>query len=241
MIIDTGQSPSYGTGLAGWFDGFCPSNGIADDLNRKRAGVVKQTEEWQAKYDALENGTQASEWADLKQEVARLEEIVKEEKRKLGQEKGVADALGLGAWCNGAVSKRKKAETALRDAENALGQIKGAYETLENQQTEGIKEANRVIVDYKKVIETIQKETEVVKQKIAKYKAQREADKIAQQSQANVDANAPKKLNMAGFASKENLPMLLGGVLLLGTVVYFNKKNKELKAVKKTRVKKVTA
>ncbi len=235
---DVNRPQNYG--LNGWFSGFCPSNGIAKRLNKQTQSVLAEKTEWEKKYAALENGQQASEWASLKEEVARLEKLIQQEKQALQQEQGIADALGLGAWCNGAVSKRKKEEAALRDAENALGTVKGAYETLERQQKDGIARASEVIEASNQTLEALKQQVSGVKQKIANYKAQRDAEKAAKEAQA---ANATqlvegKKINTAGFLSKENAPIVIGGVLLAGTALYLYNKKKEKR---KSNIKKVTA
>ena len=225
-------------GLNGWFDSFCPSNGIADSLNKKTKSVLAEKAEWDKKYNALKNGQQASEWASLKKEIARLEQLIQKEKLALQQEQGIADALGLGAWCNGAVSRRKKAEAALRDAEKALGTIKGAYQTLEKQQTEGIARASEVIEENQKTLESLKKQIAAVKQKVADYKAKRDAEKIAKEAQAKADLANAKKVNTAGFLTKENTPWIVGGVLLTGTAIYLATKKK---GKRKSNIKKVQA
>lgn len=224
--------------LNGWFSGFCPSNGIADKNNKKVKTVLAEKAEWDKKYTSLENGQQASEWGDLKNEVARTQQLIDEEKRNLQQEKSIADALGLGAFCNGAVSKRKKSEKALSDAEKSLGEIKGAFEVLERQQKEGISRASEVIETNNATLQALKSEVSAVKGKITAYKAQRDAEKIAKEQQALADAKDPKKISQAGFLSKENAPLVIGGLLLAGTVIYFTNKKKE---AKKRKIKKVTA
>lgn len=236
--VDT--SPNYQKGMAGWFSGFCPSNGIADSKYKQTNSVHAEKLEWDKKYASLQNGNQAAEWADLKNEVARLEKLIQEEKTVLSQENSIADALGLGslsAWCNGAVSRRKRAEAALSQAQKELGIIKGSYQTLEKQQKEGIAKASEVIVANTKTLEGIKQQIKVVRQKIAEYKAQRDAEKIAKQAQVAAEANNPKKINTAGFLSKENAPLVVGGLVLVGTVLYFNNKKKE----RKSNLKKVKA
>lgn len=198
-------------GLNGWFDGFCPSNGIADRLNRQAKGVWGQKSEWDKKYKALKNGKQAAEWESLKQEVRRLEDEIKTEQQQLAQETGIADALGLGAWCNGAVSKRKKAEESLRSAEKSLGHIKGAFQTLEKQQTEGIKEANEVIAENQQKIAVIKKEIAVVKQKIANYKAERDNKAKMVANATPVAVQNAKTKSIVGTL-KENAPLIIGGL-----------------------------
>lgn len=229
--------------LNGWFSGFCPSNGIADRLNKQTHSALVEKKRWDSAYARLANGEEASEWADAKREILHTEKIIEEEKLKLKQEQEISIGLGLGAWCNGAVSKRKKAEASLRAAENALGTIKGSYETLKRQQTDGIKRSSEVILANNKTIESIRKQTEVVKVKIAKYKAERDAEKVAQAKAdteaASVAAGAVKKINTAGFVSKENLPLIAGGVLLVGVAVYLN--NRKKKGKRKSNIKKVAA
>lgn len=220
--------------LNGWFDGFCPSNGIADKNNKKVKSTLAEKGEWDKRYTALKNGQQASEWAELKKEVARTQQLIDEETQKLNQEKGIADALGLGAWCNGAVSRRKKSEAALSSAQKALGLIKGSYQTLERQQKEGITRASEVIESNKKTLEVLKQQLAAVKQKIAAYKAQRDAEKIAKEKAAIEAANS-KKISQAGFLNKENMPLVIGGVLLAGTALYFSNKKKGKSNIKKVQ------
>ena len=222
-------------GLYGWFDGFCPSNGIASRLNNQAKGVWAQKAEWDNKYKALQNGRQAAEWESLKKEVRRLEQAIKAEQQQLAQEEGIADALGLGAWCNGAVSKRKKAEESLRNAEKSLGHIKGAFQTLEPQQTQGIKEANAVIKANQQKLNAIKQSIVQVKQKIAKYKAERDHEKAQAANATPAEVSNANKKRIAGIA-KENAPLILGGLALLGAVVYLNKKSPTHKTVKSVSV-----
>lgn len=222
-------------GLSGWFDGFCPSKGIAEDTERKTRNVLAEKKSWDAAYNHIKNGAQAAEWADLKIEIADSEKIIKLEKQKLQQEKEIASSLGLGAFCNGAVSRRKKAETSLRSAENSLGQIKGAYNTLQRQQTDGIRRASEVIITNKKTIEDLKKQIVVVKQKIATYKAER--DKIKLENEAALkSANAPVKTKVTNFFSKENLPLIGGIIFGTGVIIYLRTKKKKNN---KGKVKKV--
>ncbi len=206
-------------GLHGWFDGFCPSNGIADRFKNQAKGVWAQKAEWDRKMQALKNGKQAAEWESLKKEVRRLEEQIKNEQIKLNQEKGIADALGLGAWCNGAVSKRKKAEESLRDAEKSLGQVKGSFQTLENQQRQGIKTANQVIASNRTKLEAIKGQIVVLRQKIAKYKAERDNKVVTTPNQNPIKAQNAKTKSMVGKLKENALP-IVGGLALVGAFVY---------------------
>lgn len=216
--------PAYA--LRGWFDGFCPSNGIANDLNRKAQGVWAQKKEWDSKYNALKNGKQAIEWEALKKEVRRLEEEIKAEQIKLNQEKGISEALGLGAWCNGAVSKRKKAEESLRNAEKSLGQIKGAFQTLERQQTQGIREASNVIAENEKKINLIKQEIVNTRKKIKEYKAKRDnAPKPVPTNNAVAVHNA-KTQSIYGKL-KENAPLIIGGLAVVSAIVYVKSQQKK--------------
>lgn len=212
------------TQLNGWFDGFCPSNGIADRLNNQAKGVWAQKAEWDTKMENLKNGQQAAEWESLKKEVRRLETVLKEEQIQLNQEQGIADALGLGAWCNGAVSKRKKAEESLRNAEKALGEIKGAFETLERQQTEGIKQASEVIAVNKTKVEAIKRKIVVLREKIARYKAERDHTIQTDQNASAVDKHNAKTKSLVGKLKENALP-IAGGIALISAVLY-SRKNK---------------
>ncbi len=205
--------------LHGWFDGFCPSNGIADRLNNQAKGVWAQKAEWDTKMENLKNGKQAAEWESLKKEVRRLEQELKSEQIKLNQEQGIADALGLGAWCNGAVSKRKKAEESLRSAEKSLGEIKGAFETLERQQTEGIKQASQVIVENKTKVEAIKRQIVVLREKIARYKAERDHKIKIEQNASLVEKQNAKTQSFVGKLKENALP-ILGGIALVSAFVY---------------------
>ena len=224
----------FGYGLAGWFDGFCPSNGIADRLKNQAKGVWGQKQEWDVKMRGLENGKQAAQWESLKAEVRRLETTLKAEQQKLTQEKGIADALGLGAWCNDAVSKRKKAQESLRDAEASLGAVKGAFQTLERQQSQGIATASKVIATHKKQIEVLQQEVAAIKQKIAAYKAQRDHEQqAAAQGASNQEMQQAQKDSFMGQL-KENAPLLLGGIALASVLFYVNGKGASSKKKKVT-------
>lgn len=216
-------------GLNGMFDSFCPSNSIASKLNKKRQSVLAEKLEWDDKFKELENGQRASEWADLKGEVQRTQLLIDSERALLDQEKAISEALGLGAWCNGAVSKRKKAEASLSDAEKSLGEIKGAFEVLERQQKEGIERASEVIDSNNEVLRVLKLELSSIKAKIENHKAQRDAEKRAEDKQKMLEAQQVQKTGKIGFLKKENAPLIVGGVLLVGAVVYFSvKKNKKI-------------
>lgn len=208
--------------LNGWFSGFCPSNGIADRLNNQARSVWAQKSEWDRKYNALKNGKQAAEWESLKKEVRRLEQEIKIEQQKLTQENGIADALGLGAWCNGAVSRRRKAQESLNNAQKSLGHIKGAFQTLERQQAQGIKEANKVIAENQKKIAVIKKQIVTVKKKIADYKAERDNKAKKVVNPTPVAVHNAKTKSVVGKL-KENAPLIIGGLAVLSAVVYMNK------------------
>ena len=211
------KSPTRG--LNGWFDGFCPSNGIADRLNNQAKGVWAEKAEWDRKMEALKNGKQAAEWESLKKEVRRLEEEIKSEQIKLNQEQGIADALGLGAWCNGAVSKRKKAEESLRSAEKSLGEIKGAFETLEEQQRGGITTANQVIASNRTKLEAIKGQIVVLREKIARYKAERDNKVVATSTDNPISLQNAKTKSIIGKLKENALP-IAGGLALVGALVY---------------------
>lgn len=219
--------------LGGWFDGFCPSNGIADNLNRQAQGVWAQKKEWDKKYNALKNGKQAIEWEVLKKEVRRLENEIKSEQIKLNQEKGISEALGLGAWCNGAVSKRKKAEASLRSAEKSLGEIKGAFQTLERQQTQGIREANKVIAENQQKVTAIKKEIIRIRKKIEVYKAKRDNKPKPVPTNNPTTVHNAKTTSMYGKL-KENTPLIIGSLAIISAVVYWKSQQKKgtVKAVK---------
>lgn len=228
--------------LNGWFDGFCPSNGIADNLIRQSAGVWAQQKETKAKLEALKNGSQAAEWENLKSQVRKLDDQLKDLNRDLDKERAIASAIGvdmtgLGAWCNGAVSKRKKAEASLRAAEKALGIVKGAMTTLQNQQTLGIKEASVVIKENNSKIEAVKNEIRKVQTKIEVYKAKRDHEQKEL-------ANTTESKKVAGKSDlmgkvKENAPIILAGVAVLTAGYFYVKKNK--KSNKKATPKAVVA
>ncbi len=224
---------SVTTGLNGWFDGFCPSNGIADRLNNQAKGVWAQKSEWDKKMQSLKNGKQAAEWESLKREVRRLEQEIKNEQIKLNQEKGIADALGLGAWCNGAVSKRKKAEESLRNAEKSLGQVKGAFQTLENQQRQGIKTANSVLASNRTKLEAIKGQIVVLREKIARYKAERDNKVVTTPNQHPIKTQNARTKSIVGKL-KENAIPIVGGLALVSAVVYVHRSSpkRKRKAVK---------
>ncbi|WP_299134581.1 hypothetical protein [uncultured Tenacibaculum sp.] len=214
-------------GLNGWFDGWCPSKGIAERLEGQGRTVAAQKAEWDKKYANLQKGKEALEWSDLKKEVQRLEGIIEKETLNLQKEQGIAEALGLGAWCNGAVARRKRAETFLRNIENGLGQVKGAYQTLENQQTQGIRLAGETIEKHKQAIAELKRKVGVLQQKIIVYKAKRDNEAIS-------NKQSDKNASILGKVT-ENAPLILGVLAVGGAVYYYTNKKK------KTAVKKVVA
>ena len=223
--------------LNGWFDGFCPSKGIAENLNRKAKGVWAEQEETQKKLEALKNGAQAGEWENLKKETRRLDDVLSNLKRDLEKELAIASAIGvdmtgLGAWCNGAVSDRKKAEASLREAEKALGEVKGAIDTLSQQQTLGIKEAGSVIKANQQHIETVKAKIRAVQVKIEAFKAKRDHDT---KSLATGDGKSEAKSDLIGTL-KENAPLILAGAVITGVVIYKVSKKSKPKKTPKTVV-----
>ena len=228
------------TALGGWFDGFCPSNGIADQLNNQAKGVWAQHAEYNKQLEALKNGSQAAEWENLKKEVRKLDEELKDLNRDLEKEKAIASAIGvdmsgLGAWCNGAVSKRKKAEASLREAEKALGTVKGAMTTLQNQQTQGIKEASIVITQNQEKIEKVKNEIRKVQIKIEAYKAERDNERNNLALNESEKKSATKSDILGKL--KENALPIIGGLALVSAGFYLIRKNKK----KKRTTKKVEA
>ncbi len=209
--------------LGGWFDGFCPSNGIANSLEGKAKNARAEKAQWDKKYNALKTGSQAKEWAELKKDIAELEDKIEKLTLELQKEEGIIDALGigLGAWCNGAVSRRKRAETALRDAERALGIIKGSYTTLQRQQNDGIRLGNQNLAKLKNTIKEKEQQIAAAKQKIAAYKAKRDNEAASQNQE---DKNKALKGKFM-----ENAPVI-AGVLGLGALAIYMAKNKKKKS-----------
>ena len=222
------------SGLGGLFSGFCSSNGIANTLNKRADGVWAQHAEHKKKLEALKNGSQAAEWESLKKEVRRLAEVLEAEERNLEQERAIAAAIGLGFLCKKAISRRKQAQAALDAANKALGEVKGAFQTLQVQQTTGIKEASKVIVENQAKIDTMRAKVAETKAKIAAYKAERDNEKQAQANATQEEVSAIKKSNIMGKV-KDNAPLIIAGVAVIGAIAYA-KRNK-----KKTTRKKVVA
>ncbi|MFL0077012.1 LPXTG cell wall anchor domain-containing protein [Tenacibaculum maritimum] len=223
--------------LGGWFNGFCPSNGIARRLNAQSKGVWAQHDTYKKKLESLKNGREAAQWENLKKEVRKLDEELKELNRDLEKERAIASAIGvdmtgLGAWCNGAVSKRKKAEASLREAEKALGTVKGAMTTLKNQQTYGIKEASRVVLQNQQKIEAVKNEIKRVQDKIELYKAERENER-KEVANNETDKNSATKSDIVGKLKENALPIIGGLALLTAGVLYMRKKKK--RTVKKVK------
>ncbi len=224
------------TGLSGWFDGFCPSDGIADNLIKKSAGVWVKIKTAQKELEGLKNGAQSAEWEDVKNDVRRLDTELKKLQREFEQELTIASAIGvdttgLGAWCNGAVSRRKKAEASVRAAEKFYGEVSGELNTLKSQQTQGIKEASSVILQTNSKIEILKNKIQAVKTQIEIFKAKRDNQQqtLTSNSQGNDKA---KKENLEGKL-KENAPLIIAGMAILGAIVYVqnNKKQRTVKAV----------
>ncbi|WP_299673275.1 hypothetical protein [uncultured Tenacibaculum sp.] len=226
------------TTLNGWFDGFCPSNGIADDFTRKAKGVWAQEKNLQSQIEALKNGKQAAEWENLKNHVRKLDDELKELNRELEKEKAIAAGIGvdmtaLGAWCNGAVSRRKKAEASLREAEKALGIVKGALSTLMKQQGQGIVETAKVIQINKKKIEQVKGEIQKVQNAIEVFKAERDNER-KELAKNQTEKDKALKSDLMGKV-KDNLPLIIAGtaVIAAGVVHYRRTKKSKKKTVKK--------
>ncbi|CAL2075300.1 hypothetical protein [Tenacibaculum sp. 190524A02b] len=209
----------------GFFDNLCPSRGIARNLVQQARNILEQKAEYERKYEELKKGDDAREWADVKANIKKYEDNIERETILLNKEKGIADAIGigLGAWCNEAVSLRQRAERLLAMSNEALGKIRGSYETLEKQQTEGIKIGHEKIIKLKKDLESVRQQIALYKKKIADYKAKRD-NKAKSQSQSDKAAATNGKL-------KENTPMIIGAVAV-GALLLYMIKNKP----KKTKV-----
>ncbi|SED21808.1 hypothetical protein SAMN04489761_4660 [Tenacibaculum sp. MAR_2009_124] len=214
--------PTSQNQLSGWFDSWCPSNGVADGLENQARNARAEKGQWDKKIEALKKGNRAREWADAKKKIQELETQIEKLILELQKDEGIIDALGigLGAWCNGAVARRKRAETALRDAERALGQAKGAYNTLTRQQNEGIRMAGQNIVTLKQTIKDLQGKIAAAQQKITVYKTKRD-NKAVTESQEDKNVATKGKL-------MENMPLILGGLAVAGLAIYMvnNKKSK---------------
>jgi len=238
MYFTVKDPRAFHTSLNGWFDGLCPSNGIADKMNKKAKGVWAQQEEYKKKLNSLKNGAQAAEWENLKKQVRKLDDDLKNYQRDLEKELAIASAIGvdttgLGAWCNGAVSKRKKAEASLREAEKALGEVKGAMQTLERQQNDGIKEAGLVIQQNQQRIEAVKNKIRAVQTKIEVFKAKR--DNAQQEITSGAGKSNAKKSDLIGQV-KENAPLIIGGLVAVGTGVYlYNNRKKPKRVAKKVQ------
>ncbi|MBE7646244.1 hypothetical protein F7644_09615 [Tenacibaculum finnmarkense genomovar ulcerans] len=228
----------------------CASKDIAKRLEGQTRDALARNREWKRKYDALKNGEQASEWDALKRTMTKLEGIIKRETETLKDEKTLANSLGLNGWlskigrglCKKSVRRRERAENSLKEAVAAFSRIEGAYNDKMKEQEHGIRMASEVIVDSNNTIANLQIQIQAVKTKIANYKIERDnikkaenvATKTAQTASNMVSINSAKKMNTAGFGavlSKENLPLIIGGALLISGVVYFKNKSNPVKKV----------
>lgn len=239
MYVTIGEEKAT---LNGLFDGFCPSNGIAKDLERKATEIWTIHHHEKQKLAKMKNGAKAAEWASLQKELQRLDDIVKEQERILEQEKAIAlavgaDITGLGAWCNEAVSRRRKAEESLRSAEQHLGKVRGEINTIHKQHTEGIRAASETMPKQKARIEKIKRNIAAVKKSVAVFKAKRDHER----KQAAITNQEKKEAGKTDLKEKlkENAPWIVGGVLLATAGVLYLRKEK--KKTKKASVKKVAA
>lgn len=235
MLMAFLYGSQIGGGLGGFFDKFCSSNEIADKLEKETVTVNAQRSEMQRKFDSLKNGNQAKQWDDLKKELIFLEDQIEKAKEELEQESVIAMELGLGAFCKDAQARREKAENALQEAERALGSVKGAYDVLEIQQTQGIKRSSEVIELNLKTLESLNSQVAAVKQKIENYKKERD-------NQLSIDvsaeaSNIPKNESPSDFFKGNNFYYMLGGLALTGLFLY--KKKKKKGEIVKEKVKKV--
>ncbi len=228
--------------LNGWFDGFCPSKGIAENLNKKAAGVRAQTASYEKTLESVKNGKQAAQWEALKNQMRILDKEIKKLRQDLENEKTIAAGIGLdistlGAWCNGAVSARKKAEESLQAAEKELGKIKGIITTIQNQQRYGIVEAFKTIKENKKNISELKSKIENVKTKITEFKAARDNER-KENAKNEVDKKTATKSDILGKLKENALP--IAGGLAVVTAGFLYMRNKKKKRKKKT-TKKVEA
>lgn len=220
--------------LNGWFDGFCPSNGIAENLERAANNKLVEFNNTREDLESLKNGKLQQDWENEQKQVKLLEAKVLTLQKQLKQEKAISKALGLGAWCNGAVARRKRAEITLNTIIANTNKIKGEIETLKKQQTEGLNEARKTHAQRQKEIADLSAEINRVKKKIQDYKTQRDnlkKEAVAKelQQKENELKNEKNKLSKTRLARtvKENGFFLLGVGAVLGVVVYMGKSKKK--------------
>lgn len=234
--------------LGGWFDKLCRDDKLADAANNSAKSVWNQEAASKRQLTALKNGVQASEWANLLNQIAILDAEVKKLTTSLQSEKAIANSIGvvgLGVFCKDAKSKRAKAEASLRDAERALGIVKGSMATLARQQTEGIKLASKAITTNQQKIASLKSQIENVKQAIANHKAIRENEKaeiVAQQNivsgtENTVANNDAEKSDFLGKLKENALLISAGSAVVIAGSIWLLKRKKR----KKTITKKVVA
>lgn len=222
--------------LNGWFDGFCPSNGIADGLERQANNKRVEFNNTKKDLERLKNGKLQQDWENEKKQVRILEAKVLKLQRDLKQEIAISKALGLGAWCNGAVARRNRAQHNLNNIIADINRVRGEIKILKKQQTEGLNEARKTHAQKQKEIADLSAEINRVKKKIQDYKVKR--DNLKKEAVEKELKNKEKELQQEqgklsktrlARSIKENGFFLLGIGAVLGVVVYMGKSKKKKK------------
>lgn len=224
------------TGLHGWFDfkWACPSNGIADGLNNQSATAEAQTKEYLAKVQTIKTGYLQSEIQTEEKLLVELDKKIVEKRTLLEQEQAKLKARGLGAFCQGAVTKRRNAERRLKEAQRLLGEAKKDVD----RQTQNKKDR---LTELRKLNDAKRKEIAVLDEKIAKSKQElaqlrqaeilkKQAQEMALQKQTML-AEQTQKVQKASVLGGSNKTLLLG-LLGVGAIVYFTRQPVKVKRVR---------
>lgn len=211
---------------------FCPSNRIAKDNELKARTLWSVHNVHLRELESLKKGEAQKELQEAKKTTRKLNKKLLTLIEDLKKEKEIANALGLGAWCNGAVARRKRAENDVANATLQIGKIKGEIEVLRSGQTTGLDVEKKTQKTIRKEIKEKEQEIADVKAKIQEYKDKRDRQK--QKDILNKEKTAvTKSLKTAGFGIKNNKMLLLGMVVAGATLIYYGtSEKKEIKTKK---------
>lgn len=213
--------------LGGWFSGFCPSNGIADRLNRQSRDADKQRKEFERKLENLKNAPAQHEIQQYETMKKQKEKELSRVKKELEQITQIAEVQGLGAWCNGAVKRRESAERKLKESQEQLGEAKERYNNLVNRHKNYLPRLRKIVDDIQNEINEVLSEIKKVKQRIEDKKKAELLKQQAEQMRINkekLQAEASASVQTAGFGGMSMNTLLLVGAV--ATVLFIRNSKK---------------
>lgn len=206
-------------GLHGFFDfrWACPSDGIANGLNKQSRDAQAKTKEYLRKISQIKTGYLQKEIQTEERLLIELNTKIQARKRVLQQEQAKLKASGLGAFCQGAANKRRIAERNFKEAQRLLGEAKKDVE----RQTQNKKDR---LTELRKLNNAKRKELAVIEQKITQVK--KDFQRLRQAEILKKKAQEMALQKQAMLAKKKAQEMVLERQAMLA---------KKAEAVKKAR------